>query len=161
MNDLPAVIAHIIATIRVDLGEFDLTRDDAVKEGTFTKPPVGSGAFVCLTPPAMTDSEEVGPGPLWYSETWEATLRCWAPVEKGTTENRAQRGRKLAAEIVKRLDIAHIEPGTYPDNGIARCIRWRASQIDPNAAAANGLPGHGDAAITLEFTFRRSPGTGA
>jgi hypothetical protein len=161
VNDLPAVVAHILATIRADLGDFDLTKDDAVKEGTFLKPPVGSGPFVCLTPPALVDSDEVGPGPLFYLETHTAQLRCWAPVRNASTDERARVGRKIASELVQRLDIAHRDPGTYPDNGIARCVRWRASQIDPTAAAATGLPGHGDAAINLEFTFRRAPGTGA
>jgi hypothetical protein len=160
VNTLPEVIADILRTLRTDLGDFDLSGSDRVKLGTFNQPPP-TGAFICLTPPALTESVPYGRMTDFFLETYEATLRCFSTVAKSTADERAERGRRLAAEAVAALEVAHLTSGTYPNNGLRRCVRFRASADAPNPAADNATPGPGYVAVNLEFTFRRAPGTGA
>lgn len=162
MNRISDVVDHILATLRADLGTFDLSTDaDAVKNGTYTKPPNGSGPFVCLVPPAKTDSVPYGTGPDGYVDSYEAELRVFAPVLRATTESRADRGQLLADEVTAALETAHATKGTYPANALWRTQSFRVSGTAPNPAADTAKPGPGFVALTIEFSFRRAAGSGA
>lgn len=158
MNTLPAVVSHILAVLAADVGTFDFSAQDAVKEGTYLQPPTSApSGFACLTPPAQTGSEPWGRGPDWYVETYAAEIRAWAPVTDSTTDERAERARLLASEIKVALDNARVVPGP----GLWRCVTFRVASVVPDPAGATSLPGWARAVLTVEFTFRRSTGTGA
>lgn len=157
MNTLPNIVAALLAALAADHGTFDLSGDDQVQQGTFDKPPV-SRAFAALVPPGRSSpAVPQGRGPDWYVESYRAEIRLWAPVTRSDTEDRADRWRLLAAEIVQTLDTLHT---TRDGNALARCRTWRVAAEDPETAGANVVPGWAHGRITIEFTFLRASGTG-
>jgi hypothetical protein len=154
MNTLGAVVSALIAALAVDLGTFDLSGPDQVQEGTFDKP-VGSRAFAGITPPALTASAPYGVGPDFYLETYRTTVRLWGKVQRSDTEDRAERARLLTSEVMAALnpDALGDDPATV---AIWRCVYWRVAATDPETAGATEVPGWARAALTIEFTFRRS-----
>lgn len=155
MNTLGAIIAAMVTALVADHGTFDLSGPDQVKVGTYDQPPTTARPFACVVPPAQTASAPYGTGPDFYLETYRAEVRVWAPVTRGSTEDRAERARLVSAEVVQSLDAARTG-----DTAIWRCVYWRVVDSTPDPAAATALPGWARGQITIEFTFRRAVGTG-
>lgn len=158
MNTLSAVVSALVAALAADHGTFDLSGSDQVKEGTFDKPPVSARPFACVVPPGRSaPAVPQGVGPLWYVESYRAEIRLWAPVTRSDTEDRAERWRLLAAEVVQTLDTLH---ATKNGNALARCRSFKVSAEDAETAGANVVPGWARGTLTVEFTFLRQSGTG-
>lgn len=153
MNTLSAVVTAVLAALAADLGTFDLSATDQVKEGTYVGPP-GSVAFACLTPPALTDSEPQAIG-AWYLETYTSEIRLWVPYTADTTDNRAQRGRLVADEAKAALEVVRAAGGA-----LFKCVAFRCESTNPEPGASLSASWV-HAVLTLEFSFRRQSGTGA
>lgn len=155
MNTLSAIQTAILAALAADLGTFDLSAADQVKEGTYAQPP-GSVAFAGVTPPTLTGSE---PQALdtWYLETHTCEVRLWVPFTADTTGNRASRGRLAADEAKAALDTARATLG----NALWKCVTYRCESSAPEPAAATLPSTWSHAVLTLEFSFRRQSGAGA
>lgn len=154
MNTLSAIQTAILAALAADLGTFDLSAADQVKEGTYAGP-LGSLAFACVTPPKLAASE---PQALdaWYLETHTCDVRLWVPFTTDTTGNRAARGRLVADEAKAALDIARATLGS----ALWKCVTYRCDSTVPEPAVSSVTHTWVHATLTLEFSFRRENGTG-
>ena len=154
MTTLTAIQAAIVAALAADLGTFDLSATDQVKEGTYQMPP-GSTAFAAVEPIAVTDSEPQGRA-RWFRRRALVTIRLWAPYTAETTGDRAARARLLLHEAAAALDAAR-RVGT---NALYRCQRFLIRSAQPDPAAANAPSTWASGALVVELTFLSTSGFG-
>lgn len=153
MNTLSAIVTAALAALAADLGTFDLSATDQVKEGAYDRPP-GSVAFACITPPELSSSEPQAQD-AWYLETYTCEVRLWVPFTADTTGNRSARGRLVADEAKAALDLARAAGGA-----LFKCVTYRCESTVPEPGATTSTSWV-NAVLTLEFSFRRLAGTGA
>lgn len=154
MTTITAVVAAIVTALSANLGTYNLSGSDQVKEGTYEKPP-GSVAFAAVLPAEMTGS--VGQmRNTAYLEDWQIRVRLWAPYTADTSGNRVQAARTLASEAKKALDGAR---DSLSGNALWKCVRFAVTDENPAPVNASAPSTWAHAEITLTLTLRRATQT--
>jgi hypothetical protein len=162
VTTLPNIVAAILTALAADLGTFDLSGDDQVKEGTYTDPPTGSErCFACLPPAELVSSEPHGQPVAYYLETWRQTIRAWAPSTASTADSKASTSRQLVAQIEQVLDRARLNDYPAATVPIWACATWVVSGAKQNPSAANAALTWAHVELTVTFSFPRPAGRGA
>lgn len=156
---LADMVAAIKAALQADLGTFDLSGSDAVKEGTFQQPPAGIAPFAAIEPPTVA-GEPQGRA-RWYLRTATLTIRLWGTwsntATAGTTGDRAARARLLMDEAMAALETARRTGGS----ALYQCVSFVVRGSTPDPAMANVPSQYAYATLTVEFSYRRTAGLGA
>lgn len=154
MTTISAVVAAIVTALSANLGTYNLSGSDQVKEGTYDKPP-GSVAFAAVLPAEMTGA--VGQmRNTAYLEDWTIKIRLWAPYTADTTGNRVQAARTLASEAKKALDAAR---DSSTGTALTRCVRFATTGESPAPVNASAPSTWAHVELTLTLTLRRATQT--
>ncbi len=154
MTTIAAIVSAIKTALNADLGTYDLSGVDQVKEGTYVGPP-GSQAFIALLPAEQTGSEPLARDGF-YRESYELQIRVWAPFTDEDPEARAIATRALVAEVKVALDTARHSATT---NAIGRCVSFFCRAVEPDPSGGAAAPSWLYAAITYELSHNRLQGT--
>lgn len=154
MTTISDIVAALFTALHADLGTYDLSGADAVKKGTYSRPPGEAGApFACILPPRQTTSEPRARD-THYLETYEVEIRVWAPYTATGTDNRTDASLAVAAEVKKALDAAR-----HGNTAITKCVSFFCRQADPHPSAALAPEGWALVALTYELSHNRRQGT--
>lgn len=155
MTTIDAIIAQVMTALTADLGVYDLSGTDQVKEGTFEMPPISARPFIAVLPAVQNRGEEQNRGE-WTVEDWMLPLRLWAPFTSNSTTSWVAQQRALSREVRIALDAARNNATGLP---MWRCLNWAVTGEQPYSANASSAPTWVHTELTIEFTIRRSIGT--